>query len=716
MQQINIALISTLYNSKGADFYKEIYFPVIKYAAMSIFYESDDSRKYYDILALQERITEKIGIKIPVLVLRNSIKMLSRLKNQDVSLELYQNGDYFVIRKNWDADINLDIERQSDIISNNFRELNLYFREFLKIERLHSEKEFADFFLTYADEVSNYINSLNTNVPVNEEFVNIVRFIEWLKNQKPDLYEVVNNLIWGAIVAGFLQRNNVELGIKVVETVDYYLDTSLVLSMLKLDSEENIIYALDLLRIIKESGSTPYVHSLTIREIKRILNSVEVSQAPKPGSSIEQAWASQGLSLSTILHIKNSLERILQEELGISVKQIPSSTLDDIEKKYKRNFDVRALAEERGSYDEDKVREIHDVFMKDYVNKLNIERGGAFIENQSAYFVTLNNDLILFASKAGVLPSVIHAGKVIMNLWLHSSKSENIKKESLAEVMSRCYAMNQTDVRHRLKVFQRHYKDCSLTKEDISQMYSSLIRRSASTISDLDRLVAIETSDEADKEAISHEIIMGVVAAVNKESAEREKSMQALQSGIDDLNQRIASMDAVLKDTKRTNVEQNSAIKKYLQQANLDQDTITALNKEIETLKKLSDIDSKLHGCYLKKVTLDNEMKSSINLTKFWIILIVEIIAAIALIGLLVAAIVYRESKDKLLGFSIGSIISLIGLVVRLKDMYLLAPGPSKEKVREEQIKYWIAKHSEYSVLVNTIKQLEAEKNQLKIF
>lgn len=714
MQQVNIALISTLYNSKGADFYKEIYFPVIKYAAMSIFYETNDSRKYYNILALQERITEKIGIKIPVLVLRNSIKILSRLKNQDVSLELYQKGDYFVIRKNWDADINLDIERQSDVVSNNFRELNLYFREFLKTERLHSEKEFADFFLTYAEEVSNYINSLSTNIPVNEEFVNIVRFIEWLKKQKPDLYDVVNNLLWGSIVAGFLQRNNVELGIKVVETVDYYLDTSLVLSMLKLDSEENIIYALDLLRIIKESGSTPCVHSLTIREIKRILNSVEVSQAPKPGSSIEQAWASQGLSLSTILHIKNSLERILQDELGIFVKQISSSSLDEIEKKYKNNFDVKALAKERGSYDEDKVREIHDVFMKDYVNKLNIERGGAFIENQSAYFVTLNNDLIFFASKSGIVPSVIHAGKVIMSLWLHSSKSENIKKESLAEVMSRCYAMNQTDVRHRLKVFHRHYKDCSLTKDDISQMYSSLIRRSASTISDVDRLVDIEISDEADKDAISREIIMGVVAAVNKESAEREASMQSLQSEIDDLNQRIASMDAVLKDAKRTNTEQDSAIKKYLQQTDLDQDTIAALKKETEILKKISDIDSKLHECYIKKVTMDNEMQSSINQTKFWIILILEIIAAIALIGLLAATIVYRESKDKLIGFSIGSIIPLIGLVLRLKDMYILSPGLSKEKVREEQVKYWIAKHSEYSVLVNTIKELEAEKKQFK--
>ena len=293
MQNANIALISTLYNSKGADFYKDIYFPIIKYAAMNIFFESEDSQKYFDVIGLQERITNKIGVTIPIPVLRNSIKALSRHSGQDVVLELYQKGDYFVIRKNWDAATNVCLEEQADIISARFRELNLYFVEFLKTEHLTSNKEFVDFFLTYAEDVSNYINALNTVSEVNEDFVNIIRFIQWLKEEKPDSFQIVNNLMWGAIIAGFLQRQNIETDIKVVEKVDYYLDTSLVLSILNLDSEENILYAKDLLRIIKDSGSMPCVHALTIREITRILSSVEASQCPKTGTSIEHAWVSQ---------------------------------------------------------------------------------------------------------------------------------------------------------------------------------------------------------------------------------------------------------------------------------------------------------------------------------------------------------------------------------------------------------------------------------------
>lgn len=208
MKTANIALISTLYDTQGADFYKDIYFPVIKYAAMSIYFESNSTQKYYDIAGLQDCITNKIGVTIPIHVLRNSIKAISKKANQDVILELYQKGDYFLIKKNWDACINVSIEKQSDIVSANFQELNLYFKEFLKTEQLSSNKEFIDFFLCYAEDISNYINNSNSATELNEDFVNVVRFIDWLHDFKTDSYNIIDNLMWGAIVAGFRSSNH----------------------------------------------------------------------------------------------------------------------------------------------------------------------------------------------------------------------------------------------------------------------------------------------------------------------------------------------------------------------------------------------------------------------------------------------------------------------------------------------------------------------------
>lgn len=197
MQKANIALISTLYNTRGADFYKDIYFPVIKYAAMNIYYESDSSEKYYDITALQDSVAEKIGITIPLSVLRNSIKSLSRVTDSDVMVELYQKGDYFVIRRNWDISINHSLEQEANTLSTSFREVEICFNQFLEVEQLSSSKTFSDLFTESSEDVVNYINAEGTTNSINENYVNVIRFIKWLKDANPHYYSVVNTLLWG---------------------------------------------------------------------------------------------------------------------------------------------------------------------------------------------------------------------------------------------------------------------------------------------------------------------------------------------------------------------------------------------------------------------------------------------------------------------------------------------------------------------------------------
>ena len=66
----NLALITTLYNTKGADLYKEIYFPLIRYSVMCIYNEYEDKQRYYDVTALQEKIQDKSGLLIPLQALK----------------------------------------------------------------------------------------------------------------------------------------------------------------------------------------------------------------------------------------------------------------------------------------------------------------------------------------------------------------------------------------------------------------------------------------------------------------------------------------------------------------------------------------------------------------------------------------------------------------------------------------------------------------------
>ena len=549
-------------------------------------------------------------------------------------------------------------------------------------------------------DVVNYVNAEGAKTSVNEEYVNVVRFIDWLKTSNSHYYNVVNTLLWGSIVAGFLQRKTFEADIKIVTHIDYYLDTSIVLSVLGLDSEENIIYARDLVRIILESGSTPCVHALTLREIYRILQRVEYDQAPKPGTTIQHAWAEQNLCLSDILKIKSNIEQKLQNEFNISVTTLSASRLDEIEDKYRNNMDVKALAEERGTHGEDKLRDIHDVYMRDCVQKINKDKGGLSLENQSAYFVSLNKDMIAFANRVGQLESVIHASRVVMSLWIHSSSSEKIQTLALTETMSRCFALNQTDVRRKLRLFHRQYTDGMFTKDDVSNMYTSLIRRSTNTITEVERLEVIDKSEIENKDAVSQEIIQGILNAVKKEAEERTNAMSSMQKSIDELSVQIGDLDGILKEAQSGNSEKDSLIQQ--------------LQKEAETRNRISEIKDKIHQYKEELIPLNMEREKSVSFFKFWLIIVLEI-AAIMLLLISIGLAILKWDKTNILNlFTIVSVVTMLGLIARLHSMYLLSPILSKTKIRKDQLDCWDDNHPRRKWLEEKIKDLEKDKKELE--
>lgn len=49
MTKTNYALITALYDTKGADLYNDVYFPIIKYEIVNQYYTQVDIEKYYDI-------------------------------------------------------------------------------------------------------------------------------------------------------------------------------------------------------------------------------------------------------------------------------------------------------------------------------------------------------------------------------------------------------------------------------------------------------------------------------------------------------------------------------------------------------------------------------------------------------------------------------------------------------------------------------------------
>ena len=706
----NLALITTLYNTPGADFYKDIYFPIIRYSVLCIYNEFEEKEKHYDVTALRDKIKEKTGIPIPLHVLKTSICAIAQ-KGIDSGIQVYERGNYFKITPEIAYGFH-DVESNADVISRQYRRVELFLLEFLESEGLTSTKTIKDFLQSNSNEVLEYINNNDAEPVIDQEYVNVVRFIDWVKITKPEYYRVVENLLWGAIVAGFLQRSNPDLGIKTVENVDYYLDSSLVLSLLGLNSYESVEYAKELKHIIAGSGSTVKVHAITIREVKRILEQVELSQGPRRGSSIEQAWAQRDLNLSDILQIRNRLETLLMNE-KISMVPMSDSQLDQIEQKYKSNYDVKLLAEQRGSKNEDLIREIHDIYMRDTVRELNQE--GTVIEKQRAYFVSLNSDLVKFSNRGQAMSiSVIHAAKVVMNLWLHNVSNTGIKQNALAEVMSRCYAQNQTDVRIKLRVFFKYYRDCSLTQEDVESMYSSIIHRSANTLAAVEALIENEENGPENKADISKEIINGLKVAVAKEKAEREAKNVATQSRIQSLIARTEVLEQAINKGEEEAGTKDLLIKQYEDSLSLSKTSIERLERELENERELRQIEAELHGLFDQKKELSRHRDKSVRYIKFWLVLVLEIIALVVLVGCTILAVVSWDKEHIINKFTIASAISFLVLVTRITNMYLFSPQVTRMRIRDEQYHFWDDKHPEYNSLIERIRTLELKKRELE--
>ena len=116
MAKIEYALISALYDTKGADLYKEIYYPIVKYSLADMYYEAVEDQKFFDLPALHSHIEKLFGLDIPIIVLRQCTKAVEK-ENDGVSLRYYEDGQIIKIKEVWELSVNYGIAEKAQAIS-----------------------------------------------------------------------------------------------------------------------------------------------------------------------------------------------------------------------------------------------------------------------------------------------------------------------------------------------------------------------------------------------------------------------------------------------------------------------------------------------------------------------------------------------------------------------------------------------------------------------
>lgn len=661
---------------------------------------------------LQNLINNDFGVKIPLVILKQSIRAIERGHN-GVSLSIYEGGKQFKIRKAWDISINTSIDNKSHELSTRFRQLDDLYQRFLEAEQLPYDKSFVDFYSDNTEDIFKYIENADGSSSIDERYVNLTRFLAWLKDNNTELFNIANDIFWGSVIAGFLKRNTADINIKSTNRVEYYLDSALVLAVLDLDNVDNVHYAQEMLEIIKSSGNVPIVHSFTIREINSILSSVERDQGPRANSAIEEAYHRRNLTPTKILQMKNKLISSIEKE-GIIIFPVNDHELDRIENDYRNKKSVKDLSEIRKSYvsNNNSIRDIHDIYMRDYILK---KRGNvANIEKVNSYFVSLNIDLISFCNKDNtkrVSPAIIHPSKIIIDLWIHNSTSSLVKKNGLTEVMSRCFALNNTDIRRKIRIVSKYYKssDEDYSDENYRAVYSALINRSTKALKEVEAISLNEQENPVNKQELNNNHVQVLIKISIDEDIRRKQNAVELTKEKEVLTETINSQKQSLLSSESINKQ--------------DKDHIAKLEKELESQKRINTITERVNAISNQLSELEREKDKSVSNAKFTIIISLEILFGVGLIAFLILlGCSYFKNMDTFsfkdyvlnnVGLLIGACITALGFVCRIQKMYLFSPKVEFEKNREEQIVYWIRKNPNYNTLKEELNNLLNERNVL---
>lgn len=714
MNKRNYALMSVLYDNKEADLYNDIYFPIIRYGIAKLYNDQEESEKYYEQECLQKTIDGSFGIKIPLVVLKQAIRAVSR-QNKEISIKLIENGNKFQIEKAWDIKTNESIELKLQETEENFSEIEELFQEYLKRETVETSKTFLDFYIDNSEDIYKYLENLDSAPTINENYIHLTKFLTELKKSNASLFIVANNIFWGSVISAFLKRET-DLNIKPNDRVDYYLDSSLVLAILDLDSESNVLYAKELLEIINKSGNTPKVHPLTLREINNILYSVEKDQVPKPNSAIEEAFYRRNLTASKILQIRNNLNTLVDNE-KIVIEFCSDIELNKIQESYKKKAIVLELKESRSYTTNDNIRDIHDIFMNDFIKK---KRGQiASIEKINSYFISLNRDLIDFIkgkSSINEFSTIIHPSRVISTLWIHNSECSIVKNNGLTEVMSRCFALNNTDVRRKLRLISRYFNDEDFTEENYKALFLALVDRSNKVLNEVSKIEENIRVNPTDKDSIKQSLETAIRIA-SEEKAIKETNLTETYNQLEVISGQLNTAQEAADTLGRKLTEINEKVNEKDTQIVSLQDKLT-----ISENNSLRDLKEKI-ALYKDRIAgLEKLRDSSISMKKFWIVLFLEVIAIlISISGIILLVInlfaegwmntiygVYESFKSNpVILVTFG--ISFVSIVCRASKLYIFTPKVMYNSIRKEQLEYWDEHNSKLSLDKTKLKELEKD-------
>ncbi len=731
-QDINYALISALYSSGTKGFYSDVYFPIIKYTIVQLFNQKfiKEQLPYYTSKDVHDFIWDKFKIHIPNIVITKSLQKIDETKKDFVKLQLMENGNSFRIMNVWDSQEFEELAEREEYFTKGLENIEKDYKGFLERNGCYDDgMSFLQFISDNTDEVLGYFQNNDVSL-IDEKYATIVFFLEYLNDSplRKVEFDIANQLFWASIIAGYLKSEKppvdaAEDGSK----KEYFLDTSIILGLLELSSRQKEDFASEIREIIISSGGLMRVHPMTLEEIKTILVSVETSSFPDPGTDIAEACVNHKLNANQIANIRLNIGAKLKK---LNVLMFPNMGPEECKQKartYKGRREVEELARERSksikSYSQDNFREIHDLFMDDYIK----EKRKGMKTPENVVFVTSNKDLITFTKNLHPEECYMTStNKIVLDLWMHNVKPADISSCALTETMARCLDQHNVRVRKKIIEVSRFFNenkgnfDPKVYQDFIKQLYSRARNVIMAVERDPDNQeVTMELTAQcildavkADKEYYNKRVVENEdrnadlssqlethvqdyehLAILNKHNEECIESLnkknEELASQITEANKKIASKENQVIEEREGRMTAESIVDLYEEREQLNQE--------------LKQIEAEL-------APLEKERRESFsNSRPCWFIVI-----GIILILCMVAVVVHAICTEKYGIIGVGAVLAALAIFFFTRANHL---NDNKNERMELTFKEWEDKeeHNKYKRLVEERRTILKRLEEIKL-
>ena len=706
----------------NANLFDDVIYHVLGYTISSMAETYTDKEHKYSTTDVQTEIKKEVGIEIPVSIIRSTLISISK-KGGDVSITFIgEKKNLFSIRRSWDATRTSYVSDKAQKLEDRKKQLESQYQIYLQNNRYVTEMTIEDFLRQNMEEALSFMKGKNDTY-INGEYVHVARFLSYIQRNDPRLYEVVCDIVWGAMIAGLLRDGETKVEQEEVREVPkktkYFLDTPIVMAALDLSRESNVSQAKDLIRVIKDNGGDILVHQLTYEEIDSILYSVIEAGAPYKLNDLAEAYTRRGLGMADIVLIKGSLEKCL-EKMGISILRLDGGELERAKSSCKESL-LKQLAKSRGQGDSYTYRDVHDICLWQYVSYC--AGGSQDPRKLDAYFITSNQDFILLtkAPKANLDISkkdcLIRPDNLVLNLWMRGGITSVMKKDLLSEKITKCIVANDVDTSRRVHLVLDQYVKTgnSMTEEAAKILYQELANRTPKLIELTDELS--KDMDEAEKCVIKSKILTEARASFNERSTSHDdllKQQERLHEEVQELKNKYSTID-----------RQSRAKTEELTRRN---ELLVSREKQLETQKKLREELATIRSLLSD---IERARDTSIQTWKRWGGPILRILLALGIVFALifiiwfiledVQAVIYKV----LIYLGSAALLTIFGFLGKIickrgawKEYFDGLCPISKDEYIEKERKKWMERNKEqankYADLMGQKEKLEKEDQDIE--